>query len=68
MSTSAILTAASMRNQVRSRYRQWLTHKLASWIDQFDTSGLRRLRPLHYLVPGGDRSDRRSGRDSSDEP
>ena len=22
-----------------SRYRQWLTHKLASWIDQFDTSG-----------------------------
>lgn len=23
----------------KSRYRQWLTHKLASWIDQFDTSG-----------------------------
>ena len=20
-------------------YRQWLTHKLASWIDQFDVSG-----------------------------
>ena len=23
----------------KSRYRQWLTHKLATWIDQFDTSG-----------------------------
>jgi sulfhydrogenase subunit beta (sulfur reductase) len=23
----------------RSRYRQWLTHKLATWIDQFGTSG-----------------------------
>lgn len=23
----------------RSRYRQWLVHKFASWIDQFDTSG-----------------------------
>ncbi len=28
-----------VRNGVRSRYRQWLTHKLASWIDQFGTSG-----------------------------
>ncbi len=24
---------------IKSRYRQWLTHKLASWIDQFGTSG-----------------------------
>ena len=24
---------------VRARYRQWLTHKLATWIDQFGTSG-----------------------------
>ena len=23
----------------RSRYRQWMTHKLATWIDQFGTSG-----------------------------
>ena len=30
---------ASVRNSTRSRYRQWLTHKLATWIDQFDTSG-----------------------------
>ena len=27
------------RNSIRSRYRQWLTHKLASWHDQFDSSG-----------------------------
>jgi ferredoxin len=29
----------SVRTTVMSRYRQWLTHKLASWIDQFGTSG-----------------------------
>jgi sulfhydrogenase subunit beta (sulfur reductase) len=29
----------TVRNETRSRYRQWLTHKLASWHDQFDTSG-----------------------------
>jgi ferredoxin len=23
----------------KSRYRQWLTHKLATWVDQFDVSG-----------------------------
>jgi ferredoxin len=28
-----------VRNGIRSRYRQWLTHKLASWYDQFGTSG-----------------------------
>jgi sulfhydrogenase subunit beta (sulfur reductase) len=28
-----------VRNTIRSRYRQWLTHKLATWIDQFGTSG-----------------------------
>ena len=28
-----------VRNSTRSRYRQWLTHKLATWIDQFGTSG-----------------------------
>ena len=33
------LPAGSVRASVRSRYRQWLTHKLASWIDQFGTSG-----------------------------
>jgi len=29
----------NFRPHVRDRYRQWLTHKLASWIDQFGTSG-----------------------------
>jgi sulfhydrogenase subunit beta (sulfur reductase) len=29
----------SVRQAARSRYRQWMTHKLASWIDQFGTSG-----------------------------
>ena len=29
----------SIRASAASRYRQWLTHKLATWIDQFGTSG-----------------------------
>jgi len=29
----------NVRPTIRARYRQWLTHKLASWIDQFGTSG-----------------------------
>lgn len=29
----------SVRATIRARYRQWLTHKLATWIDQFGTSG-----------------------------
>ncbi len=29
----------TVRNSTKSRYRQWMTHKLASWQDQFDTSG-----------------------------
>tara|TARA_R110002049_G_scaffold50370_3_gene143098 strand:- start:141472 stop:142605 length:1134 start_codon:yes stop_codon:yes gene_type:complete len=29
----------TVRNDIRSRYRQWLTHKLATWHDQFETSG-----------------------------
>ena len=28
-----------MRSSAKSRYRQWMTHKLGSWIDQFGTSG-----------------------------
>jgi NAD(P)H-flavin reductase len=30
---------AEFRPQIRDRYRQWLTHKLASWESQFGTSG-----------------------------
>ncbi|HKJ82698.1 MAG TPA: 4Fe-4S dicluster domain-containing protein [Mariprofundaceae bacterium] len=29
----------NMRPDTKHRYRLWLTHKLASWIDQFGTSG-----------------------------
>ena len=29
----------SVRQSARSRYRQWMTHKLATWIDQFGSSG-----------------------------
>jgi sulfhydrogenase subunit beta (sulfur reductase) len=29
----------SIRPSARSRYRQWLTHKLCTWHDQFGTSG-----------------------------
>ena len=33
------LAGGSVRGSTKSRYRQWMTHKLASWIDQFGTSG-----------------------------
>ncbi|MEW6657732.1 MAG: 4Fe-4S dicluster domain-containing protein [Thermodesulfobacteriota bacterium] len=33
------LHGGSIRNTIRSRYRQWLTHKLATWIDQFGVWG-----------------------------
>ncbi|MGO9512859.1 MAG: 4Fe-4S dicluster domain-containing protein [Steroidobacteraceae bacterium] len=33
------LHGGSVRSTGRSRYRQWMTHKLASWFDQFGTSG-----------------------------
>jgi sulfhydrogenase subunit beta (sulfur reductase) len=29
----------SVRTSTSSRYRQWLTHKLSTWWDQFDSSG-----------------------------
>lgn len=29
----------AVRRSTQSRYRQWMTHKLSSWYDQFDTSG-----------------------------
>lgn len=33
------LHGGSVRTTTRSRYRQWATHKLATWEDQFDTRG-----------------------------
>jgi len=33
------LHGGSVRASVRDRYRQWLVHKLSTWVDQFGTSG-----------------------------
>lgn len=33
------LSGGVVRSSTKSRYRQWLTHKVGSWIDQFGTSG-----------------------------
>ena len=33
------LQAGPVRSSSRSRYRQWATHKLGTWYDQFDSSG-----------------------------
>lgn len=33
------LHGGSVRTSTRSRYRQWMTHKLSTWHDQFGTSG-----------------------------
>jgi formate hydrogenlyase subunit 6/NADH:ubiquinone oxidoreductase subunit I len=33
------LSFGEVRPSGRSRYRQWLTHKFSSWVDQFGTSG-----------------------------
>jgi ferredoxin len=36
---SVLHGAGSVRGDTRSRYRQWLTHKLSTWWDQFGESG-----------------------------
>jgi ferredoxin len=33
------IVGGAVRGSPRSRYRQWMTHKLATWIDQFGSSG-----------------------------
>ena len=33
------VNGGSVHNSPKSRYRQWMTHKLSTWIDQFGTSG-----------------------------
>jgi ferredoxin len=37
--THSYVHGGSVRPDVRARYRQWLTHKLSTWWDQFDVSG-----------------------------
>lgn len=39
MDYSYIVGGGSIRASVKSRYRQWMTHKLATWIDQFGSPG-----------------------------
>jgi ferredoxin len=33
------MSGGAVRGSAKSRYRQWMTHKLATWHDQFGTSG-----------------------------
>jgi Fe-S-cluster-containing hydrogenase component 2 len=33
------VAGGNFRTSAKARYRQWMSHKLASWIDQFGTSG-----------------------------
>ncbi|HEY5081885.1 MAG TPA: 4Fe-4S dicluster domain-containing protein [Bauldia sp.] len=35
----SFIHGGSVRTSAKSRYRQWMTHKLATWWDQFDSSG-----------------------------
>jgi formate hydrogenlyase subunit 6/NADH:ubiquinone oxidoreductase subunit I len=35
----SFIHGGSIRTSGKARYRQWMTHKLASWIDQFGSSG-----------------------------
>lgn len=35
----SFIHGGSVRSSGRSRYRQWLTHKLSTWVDQFGSSG-----------------------------
>ncbi len=38
-SEHSAMNSGIVRKSTASQYRQWLTHKMASWIDQFGTSG-----------------------------
>lgn len=39
MDFSSIHGVGAVRASTKSRYRQWMTHKLATWFDQFGSSG-----------------------------
>lgn len=39
MSEHSQMSSGVVRQATAARYRQWLTHKLASWIDQYGVSG-----------------------------
>ena len=52
----------SVRASPKSRYRQWMTHKLGDLDRPVRHLRLRRLRPLHHLVPGRHRHHRGGAR------
>jgi sulfhydrogenase subunit beta (sulfur reductase) len=39
MGEHSYMNSGTVRNSTQSQYRQWLTHKLGSWWDQYDSSG-----------------------------
>ena len=53
----------SVRQSGSARYRQWMTHKLASWYDQFGTSGCVGCGRCITWCPIGYRHNGRSCRD-----
>ena len=61
-STSPTSTAAACAPRHAPRYRQWMTHKLATLDRPVRHLGLRRLRALHHLVPGRHRHHRGGAR------
>ena len=58
----------SVRPTARSRYRQWMTHKLGTWHDQFGTSGCVGCGRCITWCPGRDRHHRGGRRDQRGEP
>ncbi len=63
------MSGGVIRNDVRSRYRQWLTHKLASWHDQFGQSGCVGCgRCITWCPPGIDLTEEVAAIRSHQEP
>ena len=57
------LHGGSVRTSARARYRQWLDPQAGELDRSVRHVGLRRLRPLHHVVPGRHRHHRGGGGD-----